>query len=651
MVAFARIFAGKMLVVGSLACLACGPSGPPPGPEAPKPSPARAAVPPSEDFPSLKRHAERQGLSEEEQRAFFHLAEGSELFPLSWLRALETPQGKPFLQNTERFGLLSDPDNQDKLPVGITAEKATDLNWTGMRMVGVNCAACHVGEFAYQGKTVRVIGAPNQFDVELFFSELVGAVQDTASDGEKAYRFLGRLLLNGVERVLPTQPDNEKLYAKTITKKFPELRDLERGDLFQKEMAVQVRAQVLEQKTLRPALNLARDLQVQGIGLPAPNAVQIQRTLVNKLNVKPVQLSAPLLRAIPGRPGTDFFVGTQGRQQVTMQTKGFLGELLTIVQLLQARAEFLKNLAEGSGSQYKTTKPLFGRVDAFNSARNITFPEDRDTANTPVSYPHLWGLAKLKRVHWDGNTNSLMERNMGQAIGLGAVLHSGTGKSTLLPRNIHRLETVARKIEAPPWPVAVFGAIDAAKAANGQALFMSHCNGCHSNEEGEPSSPGLVKTEGDRADTFAREMKDKRKFVDALAAKLKLVKQKAYQTHGVSAEEAKEFEAEHDPPEWEAPGNYVQRPLTAIWATAPYLHNGSVSSIFELLSKSEHRKPFFVGVREYDPQKLGYVTTAPGPSATQFDPTVPGNRNMGHEYGAELSDIERYELIEYLKTL
>jgi hypothetical protein len=99
---------------------------------------------------------------------------------------------------------------------------------------------------------------------------------------------------------------------------------------------------------------------------------------------------------------------------------------------------------------------------------------------------------------------------------------------------------------------------------------------------------------------------------------------------------------------------YKARPLEGIWATAPYLHNGSVPTLYDLLLPPAQRPAkFAVGTRNFDPKKVGYDTTpgAPGNSFT-FDTTLTGNSNKGHVYGVgALSDTQRLELLEYLKSL
>ncbi|WP_255377181.1 di-heme-cytochrome C peroxidase [Cellvibrio sp. PSBB006] len=100
---------------------------------------------------------------------------------------------------------------------------------------------------------------------------------------------------------------------------------------------------------------------------------------------------------------------------------------------------------------------------------------------------------------------------------------------------------------------------------------------------------------------------------------------------------------------------YKARPLNGIWATAPYLHNGSVPNLWELLQKPEKRVVrFWVGSRKFDPVNVGFVTTE---GLNEFQVLTPagaiqaGNSNRGHEAGTDLSDDEKRQLIEYMKTL
>lgn len=110
---------------------------------------------------------------------------------------------------------------------------------------------------------------------------------------------------------------------------------------------------------------------------------------------------------------------------------------------------------------------------------------------------------------------------------------------------------------------------------------------------------------------------------------------------------------------------YKPRPLEGVWATPPFLHNGSVPSLYDLLSPaSERPRRFYVGTREFDPVRVGYVTAVEGGKRQPrrgeflFDTALAGNSNSGHEFdngnragviGRKLSHEERMDLIEYLK--
>ena len=96
---------------------------------------------------------------------------------------------------------------------------------------------------------------------------------------------------------------------------------------------------------------------------------------------------------------------------------------------------------------------------------------------------------------------------------------------------------------------------------------------------------------------------------------------------------------------------YKARPLDGIWATAPYLHNGSIPNLYELVSPvNERSAKFFVGSNEFDPIHVGFQTDEVEGS-TLFDTSLPGNRNIGHESYGDFDKQQRWQLVEYMKTL
>jgi len=122
-----------------------------------------------------------------------------------------------------------------------------------------------------------------------------------------------------------------------------------------------------------------------------------------------------------------------------------------------------------------------------------------------------------------------------------------------------------------------------------------------------------------------------------------------------------------------APGpivpHYRARPLDGVWATAPYLHNGSVPTLRAMLTPQKDRpSKFCVGSRQFDPAAVGLKIDVPpcATGLTEIDTSELGNSNAGHSFegmqadirklppgviGRALTDGERDDLVEYLKTL
>ncbi len=136
--------------------------------------------------------------------------------------------------------------------------------------------------------------------------------------------------------------------------------------------------------------------------------------------------------------------------------------------------------------------------------------------------------------------------------------------------------------------------------------------------------------------------------------------------HAAAVADLDGFGEVDDPVAWRA---YRPRPLEGVWTTAPYLHNGSVPSIYQLLLPAEERDAtFYVGRKEFDPQTLG-INVEKFKGAFMFDTSKTGNSNLGHEfndglcgdgvigyeikerpgYCRQLTEQERLSILEYLK--
>ncbi len=363
-------------------------------------------------------------------------------------------------------------------------------------------------------------------------------------------------------------------------------------------------------------------------------------------------------------------------------------EKIDALPLVKATVDYLrtmKTISEMALVENGAVENGYGRVDAFGVARNLLFgsdPRNLRPQDAPVSFPHMWGLKNTAWLQWGANINSVMERNIGQTLGVGARFDSNFVTTSRLD-NLNALEKRVYRLTPPEWKEDVLGPVDRGLADRGKPLYDKLCSNCH--ERPFAVSPtGLVTYQLFRlnevgtspvvATNFDRTVitpKGERRLAEAAFEAIEAIKQQYYKTHNISPEMQAEWEGRDMRPQPAAFRStladadkyadtkggrvYPAKPLAGIWATAPYLNNGSVANMWDLLTRPENRpKTFTVGSREYDTKTLGYRSTPDAPSAGPlfvFDATKPGNSNAGHVYGMQLSDDDKWALIEYLKVL
>ncbi len=316
----------------------------------------------------------------------------------------------------------------------------------------------------------------------------------------------------------------------------------------------------------------------------------------------------------------------------------------------------------------------------------IDVPGNTNDATAPVDFPYLWNISNLDWVQYNASVRQPMGRNIGEALGVGAVtqiVDPTTGrlaspetrwKSSIPPRSLFALEQAIQTLKPPRWPTSVFGPVDNTKAAEGQRLFGQNCAMCHgvralasaSNEWSVKIIPlSKIGTDPRQAENFATFTYDGTKLglsksVTAGPALLMVtngLRTQAYRDAAIPESEWPKYDGEGRKNVLTAPCGYKARPLVGVWATPPFLHNGSVPTIFDLLSDSRP-STFQTGTVEYDPVHLGFEN-ASGASAFTFDTSIVGNSNAGHWFtndrarpgriGRGLSDAEKYSIIEYLK--
>lgn len=367
---------------------------------------------------------------------------------------------------------------------------------------------------------------------------------------------------------------------------------------------------------------------------------------------------------------------------------GALARLDHIRNLVHARVAAMKSLAAVGDAARQATPDGYGRVDAFGQGRNQLFGAIKSNIRVPnasVSLPHTWGMDRTAWLQWGANTNSVIERNVGQALGVGAWVDTRTWDSSVRIDNLNELEHLTYRITPPSWP-ASFPPVDQARAEAGRAAFINRCASCHETWTTTPTGMRVyqlfalnhVKTDPATATAFEAPVQTAsgvQPFPLAAFAIIHNVKAAYYKRHKMTPEQIASFEstATRTPPQvfrlpllqantfGDTKGQKVYRAktLVGIWATAPFLHNGSVPTLYDLLHPVAQRPTTFpTGQREYDPVRLGYQQdpakfTGPGGAPTvAFDTRLPGNANTGHEWNfyPSLTDEERFQIIEFLKT-
>ena len=553
--------------------------------------------------------------SEEQRQTYYYTPQGTTVKGLryDWFSALEMPFGTEKFARLDylaRFGFLTDPKQQPSalnpgnLPVGFTRHQD---NESGEHFLDISCAACHTGELRYKGQAVRI-------------------------DGGAA--------LHSLASTVPT---------------------------------------------------------LRGGGFGQALGMSMAFTYYNPLKFR--RFAQEVL-------GDQY---PQGRDQLREDFKQVLDRLLAT-----AFNDWHRGLYP--------TEEGFGRTDAFGRIANTVFGDVLDdanyrVANAPVSYPQLWDIWKFDWVQWNGSAMQPMARNVGEALGVGASLHlldeHGKGvaeadryASSVRLHDLYTLEETLKRLQPPKWPEVVFGKVDLPLASRGKALYTENCAYCHApdpkprDQRLAPSRDpewkmrvvpiSIVGTDPTTADNIADHRFDISRLgwtkaelsrldvklfgssldeVDfksissakGLAYITAYVENRAYQDAGIGPRQRKEMDGYGLPIGVQEKRGYKARPLDGIWATPPFLHNGSVPNLFELLSPVyERQAQFWVGNFEFDPVRVGYRSDK-FPGGFLLDTRVTGNGNGGHEFrdgcrqegviGRALSPDERLALIEYLKVL
>lgn len=277
-----------------------------------------------------------------------------------------------------------------------------------------------------------------------------------------------------------------------------------------------------------------------------------------------------------------------------------------------------------------------GRGDPFNPAkfRLLRQPLDDTVGHTDMA--PLWNLNAhgSYAYHWNGLNTDLREVVLSSAIGSGANLawmdRDYARWDSTDPRersSLRRVMNYISELRPPKFPFD----IDQRLADEGAGIFRSQCGACHA--PGNPRFGRVVPVAEVGTDRHRLDMWTKESAV-------------AYNAYG----EGREW----DLSAFRTTDGYVAVSLDGLWLRGPYLHNGSVPSLADLLESPESRpRQFWRGYDLVDSEKIGFISAGPeaGRVGTLYDTSLPGNSNAGHLYGTTLPPESKRALLEYLKTL
>ncbi|MGH9142424.1 MAG: cytochrome c [Vicinamibacterales bacterium] len=277
-----------------------------------------------------------------------------------------------------------------------------------------------------------------------------------------------------------------------------------------------------------------------------------------------------------------------------------------------------------------------GRVDTFNPYKAVQFNWDltRLPSNELIGasdYPSLWNQKPREgmHLHWDGDNDSVDERNLSAALG------AGVTPVTVDHDSLKRVRDWIWTLPPPKYPYPV----DQALASRGAPLYQQHCAECHADSRFRDgvktgSRVGLVEPIGNIGTDRHR--------LDSYTS--------VFAANQVGLYPGSEYRFTH----FRKTNGYANQPLDGIWLRGPYLHNGSVPTLRDLLEPPDRRpQVFFRGNDVFDQRKVGFVSDLPaaeGQVFTRYDTLVAGNSNGGHLYGTALSDDEKRAIVEYMKA-
>jgi hypothetical protein len=291
----------------------------------------------------------------------------------------------------------------------------------------------------------------------------------------------------------------------------------------------------------------------------------------------------------------------------------------------KVRKKLLEKRAEDA---YQDAMPDYGpgRAGLALLGLPLNIPADLTHPKGGYDFMPLWNARAHAGmpVHWDGFSSVRGDAFFTASASMGAVFG-------MLDRTaLDRLQKWLDAAQAPAYPFSV----NAALADRGKSVFSRECADCHAFGGGRTGKPIPISELGTDSARWSS-------WPQAAASALGVWGKHEGYPGGLAS--------------FRKTVGYQSVPLDGIWARSPYLHNGSVPTLADLLLKPSLRpKVFYRGNELLDTAKVGFLSTAPdnaGRAYFRYDVEAFGNGNQGHEFGTALPDSEKTALVEYMKSL
>jgi hypothetical protein len=620
-----------------------------------------------------------QGWKPADSMWFYNTTQGSDLLPYDFFMALEKPGTSELFRSNDNLNYyrylpqhatLSDPDG---LPVGFVKDR-----YKGKDFLGFACAACHTGQLNYKGTGIRIDGGPAGTDMDSFLKDLGAALWAVRIDqGSVHARFVEKVMDRGhyaseKDVVGDLQKYALRLEMYNIINHSETRYGYSRLDAFGR-----IYNRVLEHIVTQDEL---KD-QLEQLNAAAADLV------------KSGKLDRADISAIEKQQKGGILSDNQ-RDHLVLR----LSQQLPLKTLLRLSENLFNRPDAPVSYPFLWDIPQHDYVQWNGIGANASLGSIGRNAGEAIGV--------FATLDWGEKPGfSLSSLISGQGI---HVTHISFA-SSINVHNLRLIEDRLKLLQSPKWPADILGPIGEERRARGERLFKTYCEACHTNVKRDDPQRRIVArmsrltdigTDTQMARNAATatglsgilrnqyvnagpgdDLINERAPVAALLTKAtlsvvatpeenKTYLRRAYQwIYDLVAEKlSNQIEpslkhGNYDPDTSADPYasllSYKARSLNGIWATAPYLHNGSVPTLYDLLlpkrgpkdpANGEYRPDKFqVGSREFDPDKVGLTGT--GYSGFTFDTSHRGNSNAGHAYGTGLDKENRLDLLEYLKSL